>query len=102
MNTSLYIGFSASILEIISVATQTFYTIKSRMYQGLSVLRIFIDLIVCCLWIVYAMYIKDIPIGLASICISILNIIILGYYYYDKNHNVENRSVELHSNSNSL
>ena len=96
MNTSLYIGFSASILEIISVATQTFRTIKSRMYQGLSVLRIFIDLIVCCLWIVYAIYIKDIPIALASICISILNIIILGYYYYDKNHNVE-----LHSNSNS-
>ena len=86
MNIPLYIGFSASILEIISVSTQTFYTVKSRMYQGLSVLRIFIDIVVCGLWIIYAIYIKDIPIGLASICISILNIIILGYYYYDKYH----------------
>ena len=84
MNIPLYIGFSASILEIISVSTQTFYTVKSRMYQGLSVLRIFIDIVVCGLWIIYAIYIKDIPIGLSSICISILNIIILGYYYYDK------------------
>ena len=86
MNIFPYIGFSASILEIISVSTQTFYTVKSRMYQGLSVLRIFIDIVVCGLWIIYAIYIKDIPIGLASICISILNIIILGYYYYDKYH----------------
>ena len=83
MDISLYIGLSASILEIISVATQTYRTIKCRSYQGLSVLRIFIDFIVCILWTVYAIFIKDIPICLSSICVAILNIIILCYYYYD-------------------